>query len=117
VVGTDIFHAAVLLWAAGIAHWIGGNVDMGLAANILVGSVPGVLLGSNLAVKAPQNFLRPALGVVLCASSVTLLLKYGTTNVVVPALAVATLAIGSLLIAQLVANRQWRARHPSTARA
>jgi uncharacterized membrane protein YfcA len=117
VVGTDIFHAAVLLWAAGIAHWIGGNVDLGLAANILVGSVPGVLLGSNLAVKAPQNFLRPALGVVLCASSVTLLVKYGTTNVVVPALAVATLAIGSLLVGQMVANRQWRARHPSTARA
>ena len=35
VVGTDIFHAAVLLWAAGIAHWVGGNVDFGLAGNIL----------------------------------------------------------------------------------
>ena len=32
VVGTDVFHAAVLLWAAGLAHWVGGNVDMGLAA-------------------------------------------------------------------------------------
>ena len=31
VVGTDVFHAAVLLWAAGIAHWVGGNVDFGLA--------------------------------------------------------------------------------------
>ena len=29
VVGTDIFHAAVLLWAAGAAHWIGGNIDFG----------------------------------------------------------------------------------------
>ena len=45
VVGTDIFHAAVLLWAAGAAHWIGGNVDFGLAGNILVGSIPGVLVG------------------------------------------------------------------------
>ena len=33
VVGTDIFHAAVLLWAAGIAHWVGGNVDFVLAGN------------------------------------------------------------------------------------
>ena len=41
VVGTDVFHAAILLWAAGIAHWIGGNIDFGLAGNILVGSVPG----------------------------------------------------------------------------
>ena len=115
VVGTDIFHAAVLLWAAGIAHWIGGNVDFGLAANILVGSIPGVLVGSSLAVRAPQAFLRPALGVVLCASSVTLLVKYGTANVVIPALAVATLVIGSLLIAQVMLNRQYRARRaPAT---
>ena len=58
VVGTDIFHAAILLWAAGIAHWVGGNVDFGLAGNILIGSIPGVLIGANLAVKAPQDFLR-----------------------------------------------------------
>ncbi len=43
VVGTDIFHAAVLLWAAGITHFIGGNVDLGLVGNILIGSIPGVL--------------------------------------------------------------------------
>ena len=33
VVGTDVFHAAVLLWAAGIAHWIGGNIDFALAGD------------------------------------------------------------------------------------
>ncbi len=68
VVGTDVFHAAVLLWAAGAAHWVGGNIDFGLAGNILVGSVPGVIIGAKLSVKAPQNFLRTALGVVLIAS-------------------------------------------------
>ena len=47
VVGTDIFHAAVLLWAAGIAHWVGGNVDFLLAGKILVGSIPGVLVGTD----------------------------------------------------------------------
>ena len=41
VVGTDVFHAAVLLWAAGIAHVVAGNVDYGLMGNILVGSMPG----------------------------------------------------------------------------
>jgi len=40
VVGTDIVHAAILLSAAAIAHWVGGNIDFGLAANILVGSIP-----------------------------------------------------------------------------
>ncbi|HEX6987286.1 MAG TPA: sulfite exporter TauE/SafE family protein, partial [Planctomycetaceae bacterium] len=58
VVGTDIFHAAVLLWAAGIAHWVTGNVDFGLAGNILLGSVPGVLIGGRLAFKSGKNLLR-----------------------------------------------------------
>ena len=35
VVGTDVFHAAVLLWAAGAAHWVGGNIDFLLAGTIL----------------------------------------------------------------------------------
>ena len=41
VVGTDVFHAAILLWAAGLAHVTAGNVDFGLAGTILLGSVPG----------------------------------------------------------------------------
>src|SRR5215210_6420614 len=65
VVGTDIFHAAVLLWAAGIAHWVGGNVDFGLAGNILVGSIPGVILGGMLSVRVPQGLLRGALATVI----------------------------------------------------
>src|SRR6185369_14631514 len=48
VVGTDVFHAAVLLWAAGLAHIAGGNVDFGLMGNILLGSIPGVILGERL---------------------------------------------------------------------
>ena len=72
VVGTDVFHAAVLLWAAGIAHWVGGNIDFLLAGTILVGSIPGVIIGTNLSVKAPQKFLRYALAVVLIASGTTL---------------------------------------------
>lgn len=75
VVGTDIFHAAVLLWAAGIAHWVGGNVDFGLAGNILIGSIPGVLIGGRLALKTGKNLLRGLLSVVLIASGVVLIIK------------------------------------------
>jgi hypothetical protein len=75
VVGTDVVHAAILLWAAGIAHVIGGNVDFPLAANIMIGSVPGVILGSNLSVKWPQGALRYALGIVLIAAGVTIMSK------------------------------------------
>ena len=41
VVGTDVFHAAILLWAAGTAHWVSGNVDFVLMGTILIGSLPG----------------------------------------------------------------------------
>src|SRR4051794_18899525 len=48
VVGTDVFHAAVLLWAAGLAHWVSGNVDFVLMGTILIGSLPGVWIGTSL---------------------------------------------------------------------
>jgi hypothetical protein len=75
VVGTDVFHAAILLWAAGLAHWVGGNVDFGLAGNILIGSVPGVIIGAALSGRAPVGFLRTALGVVLTASGIVTIQK------------------------------------------
>jgi uncharacterized membrane protein YfcA len=102
VVGTDIFHAAVLLWAAGIAHWIGGNVDFVLAGNILLGSVPGVLLGGLLAVRVPQGLLRRALAVVLIASGTTLVVKEGSPDVVIPAVAIGTVIVGALFIIQAI---------------
>jgi uncharacterized membrane protein YfcA len=104
VVGTDIFHAAVLLWAAGIAHWVGGNVDLLLAANILLGSIPGVLVGSALSVKAPQRLLRTSLAVVLIASGTTLITKEGTAEVVVPAIGVAAVMVGALFAAQAISQ-------------
>jgi uncharacterized protein len=113
VVGTDVFHAAVLLWAAGLAHWVGGNVDFALAGNILVGSVPGVLVGGALAVRAPQKFLRNALAVVLIASGTTLIVKEGTPEVVGPAIAVAAVMVGALFAAQAI-TRSRHAGAPAT---
>jgi uncharacterized membrane protein YfcA len=100
VVGTDVVHAAVLLWAAGIAHWIGGNVDFLLAGTILVGSIPGVIVGTNLSVKAPQKFLRYALAVVLMASGTILIIKNYEPGIVIPAIGVATVLVGLLYAAQ-----------------
>jgi uncharacterized membrane protein YfcA len=119
VVGTDIFHAAVLLWAAGIAHWVGGNVDFALAGNILLGSVPGVLIGGALSVKAKTGFLRTALAVVLIASGTALITKEGEPGVVIPAIAVAGLMIGVLFAAQVISQGRAAKRgpRPATARA
>jgi uncharacterized membrane protein YfcA len=105
VVGTDVFHAAVLLWAAGIAHWIGGNVDFILAANILIGSVPGVIVGAALSSKAPQGFIRTALGVVLIGSGIVTIQK-GDPNVWPIAAAVAALGLGAILAAPRILHRR-----------
>jgi uncharacterized protein len=96
VVGTDVFHAAILLWAAGIAHWVGGNVDFMLAGNILLGSIPGVIVGSHFAARAPTGFLRTALGVVLVASGFVTVQK-GDPVVWPIAAAVAGIGLGLLI--------------------
>jgi uncharacterized membrane protein YfcA len=110
VVGTDVVHAAILLWAVGAAHWVGGNVDLGLAANILIGSVPGVLVGSQLAVKVPTGFLRNALGVVMIASAIILVTKEQVPQaVLIPSLAVAATAVAALFAFQIYLHREPRA--------
>jgi uncharacterized membrane protein YfcA len=105
VVGTDVFHAAILLWAAGIAHWIGGNVDFVLAGNILLGSIPGVVIGAALSDKAPQGFIRTALGVVLIGSGVVTIQK-GDPNVWPIAAGVAALGLGAVLYAPHWLNKR-----------
>jgi uncharacterized membrane protein YfcA len=77
VVGTDVFHAAIMLWAAGLAHWVGGNVDFALMGTILLGSVPGVWIGSALIGRVPAGVLRPILGCVLLGSALGVLSKAG----------------------------------------
>lgn len=77
VVGTDVFHAAVLLWVAGLAHWFSGHVDLALMGSILIGSLPGVWIGTNLIERVPPAVLRPALGCVLLGSALGVLTKAG----------------------------------------
>ncbi|HZE05152.1 MAG TPA: sulfite exporter TauE/SafE family protein, partial [Solirubrobacteraceae bacterium] len=105
VVGTDVVHAAVLLWAAGIAHWVGGNVDFALAGNILLGSIPGVIIGAALSGKAPQGFIRTALGVVLVGSGVITIQK-GDPTVWPIAAAVAAVSLGAILAAPHILHRR-----------
>jgi uncharacterized membrane protein YfcA len=77
VVGTDVFHAAILLWAAGLAHLVSGNVDFVLMGTILVGSLPGVLVGTHLVTRVPAGALRTVLGCVLLGSALGVLSKAG----------------------------------------
>jgi uncharacterized membrane protein YfcA len=77
VVGTDVFHAAILLWAAGLAHVTAGNVDFGLAGTILLGSVPGVWLGSHWSVRVDPAVLRATMAIVLIGAGIALMIKAG----------------------------------------
>ena len=73
IVGTDIFHAAALLWVAGIGHMIGGNVDYHATLWLLTGSIPGVLISSRFTVRLPDIVLRLSLGTILVLSGLKLL--------------------------------------------
>jgi uncharacterized protein len=103
VVGTDVFHAAILLWAAGLAHVVAGNVDYGLMANILIGSLPGVVIGERLARVVPAAGLRPALGCAMLGSALGVASKAGLD---LPAWAI----LGPPLIAGAVAYGLARVR-------
>jgi uncharacterized membrane protein YfcA len=99
VVGTDIFHAAALLWVAGIGHLVAGNVDMGAIGWLLVGSIPGVLIGSPLAVRVPDRLLRATLAAILLLSGLKLVEVPGGDVVLAigAVLAVLALALAALL--------------------
>jgi uncharacterized protein len=100
IVGTDIFHAAALLWVAGFAHLIHGNVDLGAMAWLLLGSVPGILVGSQVTVKLPERSLRVALATVLLASGVRLV-EVPAYDIWVPAI----LVVGAVLAAVVELKR------------
>ncbi len=74
IVGTDIAHATVLSLVVGLAHMTQGNVDFGLAGTLLLGSIPGVLIGSRIAPWLPGKPLKTILAGMLVFVGVRLLL-------------------------------------------
>jgi uncharacterized membrane protein YfcA len=66
IVGSDIAHAVPLTLVGGMGHLGLGHVDVALLGVLLVGSIPGILLGARLAGIAPEWILRPVLGIMLC---------------------------------------------------
>jgi uncharacterized membrane protein YfcA len=70
LVGTDLLFAVPIALVAGISYFFGGLVDLELLVNLLIGSIPGVVLGSALAGKAPARFLSFIIGLALIAAAV-----------------------------------------------
>jgi hypothetical protein len=73
LVGTDVFYGFVISAVAGAAHAGAGNVEWPLVGSLLIGSVPGVWLGSKVSARAPEHVVRPALAGVLLLSGLRML--------------------------------------------
>ncbi len=76
IVGTDIAHATVLSLVVGLAHMTQGNVDFGLVGSLLLGGIPGVLIGSRVAPWVPGKPLKMVLACMLIFVGVRLLLTH-----------------------------------------
>lgn len=65
IVGSDIAHAVPLTAVAGAGHWMLGSVDWFLLTSLIIGSLPGIWLGSHISTKVPDRVLRPMLATML----------------------------------------------------
>jgi uncharacterized protein len=109
LVGTDLVQAVPLVASAALGHILFGDFKLALTASILVGAIPGVFIGAQLSSRAPDHVIRPALIVVLLASSTKLL---GASNQLA-AIAVALTALTMLAVHfALAAARRKSAEKP-----
>jgi uncharacterized membrane protein YfcA len=104
IVGTDISHAAALLWVAGLGHLVHGNVDLHAMGWLLLGSIPGVLLGSQMSIKVPERSLRFSFAFILVLSGIRLVEVPHASLIIVVSLCVAAVVLGVYVV------RQWLAR-------
>jgi len=80
LVGTEIAHAVPLTLAAGIGHWLLGSVNVTVFAALIVGSVPGILIGSYAAPRIPERALRLVLAATLIAVATKLSFGFVPTS-------------------------------------
>ncbi|WP_217552249.1 sulfite exporter TauE/SafE family protein [Streptomyces sp. GbtcB6] len=107
LVGTDLVQAIPMVAAAALGHLLVGDADLGLAATLLIGAIPGVLLGSLVSSRVAGSTVRWALVVLLTGSGLAML-KASSTVVLLGCLAMA-------LLGALTAVRDRRSAHPEAA--
>ena len=73
LIGTDVFHGMMLVGVAALGHWHYGDVNFVLVSGLLVGSLPGVWLGSLLAGRVPERAMRSVLAMLLFVTGVRLI--------------------------------------------
>jgi uncharacterized protein len=73
MVGTDIVHAVILTGVTSLLHWKLGNVNLPLVGSLLLGSIPGGILGSHLSTRVPVLWLRRILCAILLMTGARML--------------------------------------------
>jgi uncharacterized membrane protein YfcA len=105
MVGTDMLHAALLLWVAGAGHLVRGNVDLHAIGWLLIGSIPGVLIGSHLSIRVPEQGLRIAFAFVLFLSGIKLVDVPAATTIIEVGIAVGAVVFSGWSIRELRGRR------------
>ncbi|MDH6268774.1 putative membrane protein YfcA [Rhizobium sp. SG_E_25_P2] len=65
IVGSDIVHAVPLTLVGGIGYWMIGEIDWMMLISLLIGSIPGIIIGSHIAPRMPDRLIRPFLAATL----------------------------------------------------
>jgi uncharacterized membrane protein YfcA len=94
LVGTDLVLAVPLVLAAALGHVLWGEFELGLTTSLLVGSIPGVIIGAQISSRAPDHFIRPVLVLVLALTGLKLL---GVSNEVLLAGIVLAIVTGAVM--------------------
>jgi uncharacterized membrane protein YfcA len=114
IVGTDIFHAAALLWVAGVGHLVAGNVDLHAMFWLLLGSVPGVLMTSQLTLRLPDRSLRLGLATVLTLSGIKLVNAPGADWIVLAGFVIGGIVFSAWGVHELRGRRREERQHLAT---
>ncbi|MEV4706878.1 sulfite exporter TauE/SafE family protein [Actinoplanes sp. NPDC049316] len=97
LVGTDLVQAIPLVMSAAVGHALFGDLQLDLAGAVLLGSIPGVLIGARISSRAPGGIIRTALVIVLLASALKLLdVPTATVGVVTGAAVLAAIALPAI---------------------
>ncbi|MGH3040058.1 MAG: sulfite exporter TauE/SafE family protein, partial [Gaiellaceae bacterium] len=108
---------SALLWVAGLGHLVAGNVDLGAIGWLLVGSIPGVLIGSQVSVGLPETVLRMALATALALSGLKLLDVPYADEIVVVTLGAGLAVLAAWGVVHLVRRTRPAAKEPPPTRA
>ncbi|ODA12048.1 sulfite exporter TauE/SafE family protein [Acinetobacter celticus] len=74
IIGSDVVHAVLLTFVAGMGHMTSGNVDFHLLGWLLCGSIPAIIIGTLISSRLPEKLIRKILGITLFALGINFIL-------------------------------------------